>query len=362
MRKILYIVSTLKRSGPTNQLFNVINHLDRSQFEPHLVTLSPEPADNRWKEFQDINVKLYSLKLSRLQGLLFAKYKLGRLIEAIKPDLIHTQGIRADAIVSSLGMKIPHVATIHNFAPDDYISKFGGLKGRIMVKHHFNVMRKSKYLIACSKTISHKLHSVGIESVPIQNGVELVLGDSTNVAWVNQLPRPLFVSVGSLIPRKNMSYLIDTFNRIEGGGKGSLVILGDGVLMDELKSIAGNNVHFVGNVVNVPDYLAAADYFVSTSFSEGLPNTVLEALAAGVPAILSNIDSHIEIFKESEKASYLVKLDDEGHSLFKVLKEPEKYFDGTAKVEAQRIANGVFSASVMSQQYQQFYLKVIDDE
>src|SRR5690554_2914775 len=137
MRKILYIVSTLKRSGPTNQLFNVINHLDRSQFEPHLVTLSPEPADNRWKEFQDINVKLYSLKLSRLQGLLFAKYKLGRLIEAIKPDLIHTQGIRADAIVSSLGMKIPHVATIHNFAPDDYISKFGGLKGRIMVKHHF---------------------------------------------------------------------------------------------------------------------------------------------------------------------------------------------------------------------------------
>src|SRR5690554_5345172 len=124
MKKILYVVSTLKSSGPTNQLFNVINHLDRSQYEPHLITLSPEPADSRWKKFQDIKVKLFSLNLSRVKGMLFAKTELRKIIKIIRPDIMRTQGIRADAIVSSLEMKIPHVATIRNFAPDDYISKF----------------------------------------------------------------------------------------------------------------------------------------------------------------------------------------------------------------------------------------------
>ena len=50
-QKILYVVSTLQQSGPTEQLYNVIQHLDKRVFEPHLITLSKEPADSRWNAY-----------------------------------------------------------------------------------------------------------------------------------------------------------------------------------------------------------------------------------------------------------------------------------------------------------------------
>lgn len=357
---VIYVVSTLRKSGPTNQLYNLIKHLDRKKFNPHLITLSPEPLDSRWRDYEGLGVKLHGLNLSRFQGMFFAKSKLKKIFDQLLPELIHTQGIRADTLVASLLLSSPHVATIHNFAPEDYLSKFGKVKGKLMVYKHFKMMRQTKHLIACSKTISHKLRDMGIDSFPIQNGVEIELGNSERVGVVKKLPKPIFISVGSLIPRKNMGFLIETFNKLEKSNKGSLVILGDGVLMDELKINAGRGVHLVGNVSNVTDYLVNADYFVSTSLSEGLPNTVLEALAAGVPAILSNIESHVEIFKESEKASCLVKLNDNGDSLLKVLSEPETYFDDVAISEAKRIANDAFSAKNMSEKYQSYYLEVIN--
>lgn len=357
MKKILYVVSTLKRSGPTNQLYNLVKHLDRNLFDLHLITLSPEPEDSRWKDFEDLGVNLYSLNLSRFQGLLFAKKNIVRIVNQIQPTLIHSQGIRADSLVCKIIPPERHIITAHNFAPEDYISKFGSIKGRLMVYQHFKIMRRSKNLISCSRSINKKLNSVGIKSTPIQNGVDINLIDSGKNHPMSLLPKPIFISVGSLIPRKNMEFLIKEFNAVN---KGSLVILGDGPLMQDLKNQAGKNIHLYGNVTNVPDYLLAADYFVSASLSEGLPNTVLEALAAGVPAILSNIESHVEIFNESQQASCLFELSDGGVSLKKIFSNPEKSFSENSRLRAKEVANDVFSAKKMSQQYQRYYLEIAD--
>jgi len=49
----LYPVSTLQQSGPTEQLCNIIQHLDRSLFEPHLRILFKDLANNLWKAYQE---------------------------------------------------------------------------------------------------------------------------------------------------------------------------------------------------------------------------------------------------------------------------------------------------------------------
>ena len=54
MKKILYIVSTLERCGPTNQLSYIIKYLDKSKFEPMVLTLSPEPKEDRMKNVAGI--------------------------------------------------------------------------------------------------------------------------------------------------------------------------------------------------------------------------------------------------------------------------------------------------------------------
>ena len=359
MKKILYLVSTLQRSGPTNQLFNLIKHLDRNKFEPHLITLSPESSDSRWEDYVNLDVKLYSLNLSRIKGALFAKNRVKALIDTIKPDLIHTQGIRADTLVSSCKLVPSQVITIHNFAPEDYSMKFGRLKAIFMTHQHFKTMRKQVHLIACSKTIQRKLHSVGIESTAIQNGIEIRLGNKKNVSLLNQLAQPVFISVGGLIPRKNMQLIINAFSRLPREKCGSLIILGDGILMNELKDLSDDNVYLLGNVNNVNDYLAGADFFVSSSLSEGLPFSVLEALAAGLPVILSDIESHQEIACESAVACELFPLSGSFEVLEKIMSTATNRFSDKSVNEAKRIANDVFSAEIMSKNYQNYYSQLI---
>ncbi|MDQ2109557.1 MULTISPECIES: glycosyltransferase [unclassified Vibrio] len=360
MKKILYIVSTLKRSGPTNQLFNLIKNLDRSVFEPSVATLSPEPEDSRWNDYEKLGINLYSLNLSRLGGILFAKPKLRNIIDEIKPDIIHTQGIRADSLLSSFSLNIPWLMTSRNYPVDDYPTKFGKLKGSIMVKQHLLAMERCENLVACSKTIQKKLNDHGLKCFAIQNGVSSLEVNKLDVDLYSNLSRPIFVSVGSLIPRKNMELLISVFSKLPNDTRGSLVILGDGPLMDSLKAKNVNGVHLLGNVNNVPDYLAGADYFLSSSLSEGLPNTVLEALSAGLPVILSNIESHLEIACESSSACKTFTLNYGEASLAKLMGQVNELFDEHSVIEAKRIANEVFSAKSMSQKYQDFYKTLLE--
>lgn len=360
--KVVIVVSTLQKSGPTNQLYNLIEYMDGNFFQVCLVTLSPEPANSMWRSFEKLGVRLKTLGLSRIAGLFLAKRSLSRVLGHESPDVIHTQGLRADSLLATLNIDIPWVTTARNFPPDDYPAKFGRLKGSLMVKKHLSVMRSCRHVVACSKSIQNQLATAGIRSVAIQNGVRLQESASGARAFFDNLLRPVFISVGSLIPRKNMQLLIRAFNDLPEEVRGSLLILGEGPLMGELKSEAVRDVRLPGSVNNVADYLSEADYFVSTSLSEGLPNTVLEALASGLPVILSDIEPHLEIARESQSACKIFKLADGKLGLADAMKSAGVAFDGDSREDARRLANEVFSAERMASEYQTFYKSILEVE
>lgn len=360
MKKILYIVSTLKRSGPTNQLYNLIKNMDRSKFEPYVITLSPEPQDSRWGDYEGLCLNMVSLGLSRLSGLLMARSRIKSLICEMQPDLIHTQGIRADSLISSLEIGIPWVMTARNFPPEDYLGKFGKIRGGVMVRQHFAAMKKCQYLVSCSRTIQKQLAGVGVQGYAIQNGVSLSEAAKIDESLMRSYPAPIYISIGSLIPRKNMSLIIDAFQMLPKQSRGTLVILGDGPLMADLKARSCSGIRLAGNVSNVADYLANADYFVSSSLSEGLPNTVLEALAAGLPVILSDIESHKEIACESEMACKVFALKEGAGALSQQMRDAVDSFSACSVIDARRLANEVFSAQKMSARYQEFYNNILE--
>lgn len=356
--KILYVVSSLSSSGPTNQLYNLISNINKDCYKVTVITLSPEQNDSRLGDFELLGIDIKSLNLSRLAGLFLSKFKLKSLIKKIKPDLIHTQGIRADSLLASLKLSIPWVMTSRNFPSEDYPSKFGKIKGGLMEKQHFVAMRKCSNVVSCSESIRKQLTSVGIQSLAIQNGVKNIKGDASVVSRTECLQKPVFVTVGSLIPRKNVHYLLDAFEQANTRKKGTLLVVGDGPQRQELEFKYFDNVHFIGNVNNVQDYLAASDYFVSSSLSEGLPNTVLEALVAGLPVILSDIPSHAEIEKESKGSCILFSLDNKDQ-LIEILADPKDYFSDGANKDALRLGQDVFSAKSMSLKYQDLYQELV---
>lgn len=364
MRKknVLYVVSTLARSGPTTQLSNIIKYLDRDVFEPHLVTLSSEPEDSLISLYEELNINLYGLKLSRLGGIFKAKRQLTQLIEKIKPDVIHTQGIRADSLLSKINVSTPWIMTSRNYPLDDYPMKFGRIKGGMMAKMHISTMKKCSNVMACSKTIAKALKPHGITANAIQNGVNLERKIKQNKNPLQGFEHPIFISVGSLIHRKNMAFIVEAFNQNIANNKGSLIILGDGPELPKLEgSSRSTNIHFKGNVPNVAEYLEASDYFVSASLSEGLPNTVLEALAAGLPVLLSDISSHDEIADESSSCCHIFKLSEGEAGLAQKLSHVTDIFSSSASADAVELATSVFSADAMSGKYQTKYKELLND-
>jgi glycosyltransferase involved in cell wall biosynthesis len=355
MKKVLYIVSTLKSSGPTNQLSYIIKYIDRNQFTPSILTLSPEPEDSALEYFREsLNVRVESMNLSRIQGLLIGLSQVKRYILEKGIDIVHTQGMRTDGLVKNID--IAKVSTLRNYPYNDYPTKFGNLKGYLMAWSHMRSIRLNQdNCVACSKSISDDFFNAGVKLKCIQNGVDIEkyhpLSNEEKLKLriklgINPKCR-IYIVVGSLIPRKNVATIINAFC-VDGEQDSLLFVAGDGFERKELKSIAGNNVKFLGDVSNIAEYLQISDCFISASLSEGLPNTVLEAMSCNLPLLLSDIPPHKELCLEN---AFFFKVYDVD-SLSKAISSFNIHDPGLSNLVTKN-----FSAHLMSTRYQKLYLE-----
>ena len=128
---------------------------------------------------------------------------------------------------------------------------------------------------------------------------------------------------------------------------------------NELKKQYGNvaNVVMTGSVSNVNEYLQASDIYITSSKSEGLPNGVLEAMAVGLPVIMSDIEQHKEVFNQNNKIGRLYRIGDANDCIQKILsmKKEVREFCGE---EAYQCAHECFGADQMSAKYQAEYIRI----
>jgi glycosyltransferase involved in cell wall biosynthesis len=364
--KLVYVVSTLGRTGPTRQLYNLIKYLDCERFQAEVVTLSPNPADNLQKAFLELGISVYSLTLSRFAGVIVGRGRLATVLKELHPDIIHSQGFRADWLMSTIIDTRMRLVTQRNNPLEDYPSIMGQLKGTIAARLHYRALNRIPIIVACSYAISDSNARRGIPCQVIHNGVDLALTTSQLTQQEKKIQRirlglpemgRLFLYAGPLIPRKNPELLIRAFIGPERQQE-SLVILGNGPMLSRCRQLAKDNMNIFlrGSVENVSDYLQVTDLFVSSSRAEGIPNAVLEAAAAGVPVVLSNICAHREILSHSPAAGWLFQADNPKE----LINEIERI---TVTLEnqqaARRLAEEHFSAEVMATAYQDLYQELI---
>ncbi|WP_298505528.1 glycosyltransferase [uncultured Maribacter sp.] len=367
MTNICYFVSSLVRTGPTNQLSYIINHLDRNQFNPIIITLFKESNKTIIEYFtRELNIEVICLNTSKIRALISVKKELSNLLKSKKIDIVQTQGILADYIsFKQISDDIKRVSTIRNYPLDDYKNIFGKLAGNILANMHINLIRhNARSFIACSRTIHStfkKKKNINISY--IQNGVDIEKfapsmnkkESKTNVKL--PLDKIIFISVGSLIPRKDFTTLIEGFKLFNIKKSAILLIAGEGKEELMLKKISDNQIKFLGNVPNILEYLQASDCFISSSLSEGLPNSVMEAMACGLPCALSEIPSHEEL-KGNEGLGHVFFKEKNIKGLSDALNEMVCKKDSLSE-KSFKIVNEEFSANAMSVKYQNLYIKIL---
>ncbi len=307
---IVFVVSTLGRSGPTRQLLNLVRHLYALSVTVHIVTLSPEPTESLINIFRSAKLTLHSLDLTRLQSILFGLPRLKSLITELDPDIIHSQGLRSDALCAYLKHPVK-ITTQRNNPSSDYPRLYGPLVGRLSAVAHLYVQR-NLLVIRCANSLHQKDSRQHPDSYVIPNGVDVNEFTPLESPLKQQTLRErlelpnkgcLYLYSGPLISRKNVACVIEAFSS-SNSGSNYLIILGSGPESVVLRQLANHHprILFRDSVPDVLPYLQASDYFISASSDEGLPNSVLEALASGLPVLLSHIPSHREILERTDNA------------------------------------------------------------
>jgi len=208
--------------------------------------------------------------------------------------------------------------------------------------------------------------------VKIPNGVDTGIFAPAQEERYYELRRKLgfeggkvFLYSGRLAEGKGIEFLIKAMTEVDAVDNILLVLLGNGVVEDNLRMMAyeltlGNFLRFEGTVSNVADYLNAADIFVFPSLSEGMPNALLEAMACGLPVIASKIGGVVDVVEDGKSGILFEPGDVSGlaSAMVRLLNDNELRFKLGA--EARKRIVDSFSIDKIADEYINLYKEVLD--
>ncbi len=305
MKTVVFLVTQLINSGPENVVYSICGKIDRKKYCPIVFSLKNEDATRSIEaKFGAIGVDIYHFGASTLDLELrpgkIAKQIKEKLIE-LDCDILHVHCYHPN-LVGTFINDVKKVTTVHQISGEDFVMKKGILMGNYMkfrfdrtLKAFDKVVVLSEYMKDYYKPYSNKL-------IKISNGVSranITLDEESfkrNIGLSGSTP--VVLVTGTLSDRKNVTYLLSELK--SSNLSFNCFVLGNGDKFEECVKIVGGDprFHMEGFKNNVWDYLNVSDIYISASKSEGLPMSVLEALNAGVPCLISNIPPHSEIVND----------------------------------------------------------------
>ncbi len=175
---------------------------------------------------------------------------------------------------------------------------------------------------------------------------------------------PIILFVGRLVEQKNVSSLLRALPAVFARTASHVVIVGDGpqrpLVIDATRrpELAGR-VHLAGYRTDVWNLMKAAAVFVSPSWFEGHPNTVLEAMACGCPVVVSDIPEHRAFLDAS--CARLLPPDDSPALAEAIIDTIQHREDGRNRAAAATGRASQFSVARAAQRYTDIYAAIADD-
>jgi glycosyltransferase involved in cell wall biosynthesis len=294
-----------------------------------------------------------------------------RALRRLRPkyDLIHTHQALWEAIATGLGRPwLRGAPTLVQPASSGYY----GEAEELSRTRGFPALRRlalnNTCFAAISADIERQWRALGVPAekmVRMASGVDaehFKAGPSSLEATLP--PRPRVVFTGRLHPQKDLDRLLDAWPAVAERTRASLVLVGDGPDRPHLEAKAidlgvAGLVHFAGHVADPADYLRAADAFALPSVAEGMSNSLLEAMATGLPCLASAIGGNTDLLADGP-AGLLVAADDPGawtSALLRVLEDPD--LARALGLAARRRIEDDFALPVVVDRYEALYRRLL---
>lgn len=327
---ISFIIGQLSLGGSEKQLFLLIKELNKLGWKISVITLNAVKDDFWEKPLRELGVTLHRIPESRM--------KVKRLFYIIKalskerPHIVHSWSSYANFYAATGGWLAGIPGRLGSERGNPIYSK--RLSGKLI--YFLSFLGLDALIVNNELAIdSLKKENPRLKIVYIPNGVSIdedLLSKKDARRFLTIPDEGMVIAgIGSLLPNKNFEYLIRIFRKIcLLNSLTKLIIIGDGPKRIDLMKQADQDLppgrfHFLGALENAYRYIKAIDVLCVPSFQEGMPNVVMEALAAGIPVIANEVDSIPLLIRNGENG-YTVQTGDEESfylALLKLVESPE---------------------------------------
>jgi glycosyltransferase involved in cell wall biosynthesis len=222
-----------------------------------------------------------------------------RLCRKLRPDIVHAHSSKVGVLgrLAAWLARVPvRVFTVHGWS----FAAYDGLAGRLFLWIE-RLMRPLTTAVVC---VSDATRRQGLAARACDPSRAVVIHNAVDAASFcerAETPGPCrIVSVGRFAYPKDFGTLLDALELVEGDWHAALV--GDGPGLEEVAARveARGHVEVLGPRGDVSEVLARSDVFVLSSRSEGFPVSILEAMAAGLPVVATDVGGVAEAVVHDE--------------------------------------------------------------
>lgn len=370
---VIHIMHRFDTGGLENGVVNLINHMPEDTYR-HAVIALTEITDFK-KRIHRPDVQF--IALNKRPGHLFWIYpQLYRLFRQLQPAIVHTRNLAAlEATVPAWAARIP--ACIHGEHGRDVGDLDGTSKKHQWIRRIYSPF--VKHYIALSQDLANYLtQAIGINETrvtQIYNGV-----DSTHFnpaaprqdipgCPFNDAGHWLVGTVGRMQPVKDQTNLAQAFihalqKNPELRDRLRLVMVGGGPLRDESLTIlqtagVADLAWLPGERNDMPEIMRGLDCFVLPSLGEGISNTILEAMASGLPVIATAVGGNVELVDERLNGRLIPAANPAAlaEAIVDLASQPESA--RTMGQHSRRLVEERYSMAAMVSSYQQLYDRLL---
>jgi len=303
--KVIHLVEELTIGGLEKILTSIVLNLDKEKYNVSVWCLREGGFFANKLVKEGIDVKILHISTSRNP---LSIYKLYKLLKNCKFDIIHTHAYSAGTIgrMSAFLASIPVIIS-HNHSVYDYYNRYYHFVERLLSLITDRIICISDIV----NRFANETQRINAKRlITIHNGIdsEHPVSEKRTSGLRKELDIPVdhsvICTIAHMEEHKGIKYLLESASLLlQSRNNISFLLVGEGALKEELKILCADlkiekNVIFAGERSDIPEILSLTDIFVLPSIREGLPLTILEAMACSKPVIATNVGGVPEVVKD----------------------------------------------------------------